>query len=184
MISRNVLVWFLLLGATKSYQTCYCTVTGTRDMAHIGARLPGIPNTTTDKFRLRPATDWTLEVFKTDFKLVGNKERIRRLTASDAGYHGAHHASSSLVKPLTALIPVALLAANAAAPAPVQHVSVEGGKLYYCWTHGLSQHRNHTSATCLHKAAGHIDSATAFRMQGGNNTISTDRPRYLPSARD
>ena len=50
--------------------------------------------TTTEKFRLRPLADWTFALFKADF-VLGNKERICRLTAGDAGYHGAHHAVST-----------------------------------------------------------------------------------------
>jgi hypothetical protein len=48
---------------------------------------------------------------------------------------------------------------------------------YYCWTHGLGPHRTHMSRTCLHKADGHQDDATAFRVRGGNNTIASGRPR-------
>ncbi|KAI2511196.1 hypothetical protein MHU86_3161 [Fragilaria crotonensis] len=139
----------------------------------------GLLASTTEKFRLRPSADWTLALFKAEFKL-GNQERVRRLTASDAGFHGAHHAS--VITPPPPIAAAATAAPPRAPPAtPAQHVSVEGGKLYYCWTHGLSQHRNHTSATCHNKATGHRDDATAFRMQGGNNTIATGRPRRLPA---
>lgn len=137
----------------------------------------GLLATTTEKFRLRPTTEWTLVLFKAEFKL-GNQERIRRLTASDGGFHGAHHASVITPPPNAAAAAAAL---PSGAPTPAQHVSVEGGKLYYCWSHGLSPNRNHTSATCLHKADGHRDDATAFRMHGGNNTIATGRPRRLPA---
>ncbi|KAI2509715.1 hypothetical protein MHU86_4697 [Fragilaria crotonensis] len=136
----------------------------------------GLLASTTDKFRLRPTAEWTFDLFKAEFKM-GNQERIRRLTASDAGYHGAHQASVITPPPVSALA----TGAPTTAPSPAYQVSVEGGKLYYCWTHGLTTHRNHTSATCHHKATGHIDNATAFRMQGGNNTISTGRPRRIPA---
>ena len=139
----------------------------------------GLLASTTEKFRLRPVTEWTVATFKADF-IMGNKERIRRLTAGDAGFHGAHSATTPVtptpsiaaaaVTPITALVPP---------PAAARHVTVEGGKMFYCWTHGLSPHRNHTSITCLHKAEGHKDNATAFRMQGGNNTLSSGRPRQL-----
>ena len=139
----------------------------------------GLLATTTDKFRLRPTTEWTLGLFKTEFKL-GSQERIRRLTASDAGFHGAHHTSVVTPPPNTAAAATAPTV-TPVPPTPAQHVSVEGGKLYYCWSHGLSPNRHHTSATCLHKADGHRNDATAFRMHGGNNTISTGRPRRLPA---
>jgi hypothetical protein len=110
--------------------------------------------------------------------MLGNQERIRKLTAGTAGFHGAHQAI--LVTP-----PPTVAAAAIATPplAPTPHVVVEGGKMYYCWTHGLSPHKNHTSATCIRKAEGHKADATAFKMQGGNNTISSGRARQLPTTR-
>jgi hypothetical protein len=136
----------------------------------------GLLATTTEKFRLRPLTEWTVVIFKTDF-VLGNKERIRRLTAGDAGYHGAHSATTTPPPP-TATAAAAVTPTTVPPPA-ARHVTVEGGKMFYCWTHGLSPHRNHTSITCLNKATGHQDDATAFRMRGGNNTISAGRPRQL-----
>jgi hypothetical protein len=142
----------------------------------------GLLASTTEKFRLRPLDEWTLEIFKSEFKL-GNQERLRKLTAGDAGFHGAHQASISTPLPTAAVAVVTPAAITP--PAPTVHVSVDGGRMYYCWTHGLGTHRNHTSATCDRKAAGHKDDATAFKMKGGNNTISSGRPRQLPStARD
>jgi hypothetical protein len=139
----------------------------------------GLLATTTEKFRLRPVPEWTVATFKTEF-ILGNKERIRRLTAGDAGFHGAHSATTPVTPP-PAIAAAAITPTNVAAlpPAAARHVTVEGGKMFYCWTHGLSPHRNHTSLTCLHKAEGHQDNATAFRMQGGNNTITSGRPRQL-----
>jgi hypothetical protein len=138
----------------------------------------GLLATTTEKFRLRPIDDWTLATFKAEFKL-GNQERVRKLTAGTAGFHGAHQA---IVTTPVSTAAVAVVTPTSA-PAPV-HVSIDGGKMYYCWTHGLGTHRNHTSATCNHKAEGHRDDATAFKMKGGNNTISSGRPRQLPTTRD
>ena len=148
----------------------------------------GLLATTTEKFRLRPVNEWTsIALFKREFQLGNNKERIRRLTAEDAGYHGAHNATPNTTTPSGAVAAVAVTPTPTAAavvtpPAASRHVSVEGGKMYYCWTHGLSAHRNHTSLTCLDKAEGHKDDATAFRMRGGNNTISSGRPRQLAAA--
>jgi hypothetical protein len=144
----------------------------------------GLLATTTEKFRLRPIPEWTVALFKSEFQL-GNKERLRRLTAGDAGFHGAHTATRT--PPLTVGSPPLAVAAAAVTPSPTtqpaaRHITVEGGKMYYCWTHGLSRHSNHTSLTCLHKAAGHQDDATAFHMRGGNNTISSGRPRQLARA--
>ena len=133
----------------------------------------GLLATTTENFRLRPITEWTVATFKTDF-ILGNKERIRRLTAGDAGFHGAHNAISTTTStPTPPALAAAAVTPTPAPPAAARHVTVEGGKMYYCWTHGLSPQRNHTSITCLNKAEGHRDDATAFRMRGNNNTISS-----------
>ena len=136
----------------------------------------GLLATTTEKFRLRPINEWTVALFKSEF-ILGNKERIRRLTAGDAGFHGAHSATTPS-PPLPAL--AAAITPSPAPPPAARHITMEGGKMFYCWTHGLSPNRNHTSITCLHKAEGHNDDATAFRMRGGNNTIASGRPRQRP----
>ena len=144
----------------------------------------GLLATTTEKFRLRPFDEWTVALFRSEFQL-GNKERIRRLTAGDAGFHGAHNVIGTTPPPTattTAVAAAAITPIPVAPPPAARHVTVEGGKMFYCWTHGLSPHRNHTPITCLHKAEGHQDNATAFRMKGGNNTISSGRPRQLPTA--
>jgi hypothetical protein len=38
----------------------------------------------------------------------------------------------------------------------------------YCWTHGSSRNRRHTSMTCLNKHADHQDAATIFNKMGGS----------------
>ena len=138
----------------------------------------GLLATTTEKFRLRPIAEWSLAVFKAEFQL-GNKERIRRLTAGAAGFHGAHNAVSTPPpnEPVLAIAAAAITPVSTTTPPAARYVSVEGGKMYYCWSHGLSAHRNHTSISCVNKLEGHRDDATAFRMYGGNATISSGRPR-------
>jgi hypothetical protein len=141
----------------------------------------GLLTSTTDKFRLRPTNEWTFALFKSEFQL-GNKERVRRLTAGAAGFHGAHNAIGTPPPSVSAPASAAAAVTPASTPAPTtRHVTVDGGKMYYCWTHGLSTRSNHTSLTCLNKADGHQDDATAFRMRGGNNTISSGRPRRTAS---
>jgi hypothetical protein len=39
----------------------------------------------------------------------------------------------------------------------------------YCWTHGHCISREHTSATCAHKATGHHDDASAANTFGGSD---------------
>ena len=62
----------------------------------------GLLATTTEKFRLRPLDEWTLDLFKAEFKL-GNQERVRKLTAGAAGYHGAHNANLTTPPPSAAV---------------------------------------------------------------------------------
>ena len=145
----------------------------------------GLLASTTEKFRLRPLGEWTLATFKSEFQL-GNKERIRRLTAGDAGFNAAFHATTPSDNATTPPAPSASAAAVTPAPTvppAARHVSVEGGKMFYCWTHGLSPQRNHTSLSCLNKADGHRDDATAFRMFGGCDTIFSGRSNCRSSAR-
>jgi hypothetical protein len=125
----------------------------------------GLLATTTEKFRLRPITEWTVALFKAD-SILGNKERILRPTVvchqfshTDASTGDGHCCCCCHPHP--------------SAPAAARHVTVEGGEMFYCWTRGLSPQRNHTPITCLNKAEGHRDDATAFRKRGGNNTISS-----------
>ena len=141
----------------------------------------GLLASTTEKFRLRPVEEWTIALFKSEFQL-GNKERIRRLTAGDAGFHGAHSAAITTPPPTETAAAAVTPSPVTTTPAASRPVTVEGGRMYYCWTHGLSPMRNHTSLTCHRKAEGHKDDATAFKMKGGNNTISSGRPRQLPAS--
>ena len=143
----------------------------------------GLLASTTEKFRLRPPAEWTLALFKTEFQL-GNKERMRRLTAGDAGFNGALNATGVPAATDNTPPPTAAAAVTPASATPpaTRHVTVEGGKMFYCWTHGLGTQRNHNSLTCLNKAEGHQDTATAFRMMGGSNIISSGRARRLPTS--
>ena len=84
----------------------------------------GLLPTTTEKFRLRPADTCTLPLFKSAFKL-GYQERVRKLTTGNAGFHGAHQAVLATPSPAAAVV----------TPSPAAHpvhVSVDGGKMYYC----------------------------------------------------
>lgn len=81
----------------------------------------------------------------------GNKERLRTVTATQAGYNTA----------------------NAAQP-PSTTATTQDNQ-YYCWTHGLGRNPNHTSQTCTNPAEGHQTAATVNNMMGGNNTIRRNR---------
>jgi hypothetical protein len=47
---------------------------------------------TTEKFRLRDTSEWTLADFKDEVNR-GNKDCIHKLTTGTAGYHGTHAAT-------------------------------------------------------------------------------------------
>lgn len=73
--------------------------------------------------------------------------------------------------------------ANAATKENVAPGPKSNGGMYYCWSHGLSNNPNHTSATCEHPANGHNKAATLFNMLGGNNRIrrqKDERPIFKP----
>ena len=82
----------------------------------------GLLATTTEKFRLCPLNEWTMATFKPEFQL-GNKERIRRLTAGDAGFNAAFNAttsppSSAATPPATPAIAAAVTPATTTVPPP------------------------------------------------------------------
>jgi hypothetical protein len=154
----------------------------------------GVFTSAADKWRDKPEASQTLAILKTHFEFE-NKERIRKMTAQSAGFHGANNADTVNVVPpspdgsvpavaAAAINPAVAAAAAAAAAAPL-HTS--GRQLYYCWSHGLSTNREHTSALCATPLDGHKTDATASNMQGGNNTFrilrgNTNRRR--PAARN
>jgi uncharacterized phage-associated protein len=100
---------------------------------------------TTQQWRERPIAQWTMATFKSDFSLA-NTDRIRETTAAVAGYHGAN--AVTLDHQADANAPDDTNAAANAAATPL-FVNVQGGHLYYCWTHGLSPtaRSQHTSIT-------------------------------------
>lgn len=104
-------------------------------------------------WRKKPAADRTWAAMPAHFK-AANKERLRDVTAGQAGYQAANKATEQN-KPKTA------------------KTGIEG--LHYCWTHGLGRNAEHTSLTCTKPAEGHQRQATAINMMGGNNTIRRSR---------
>jgi hypothetical protein len=55
-----------------------------------------------------------------------------------------------------------------------QAASTTSGR-HYCWTHGGTFNKNHTSKTCTKRAEGHNCEATFDNMLGGNNTLQRKR---------
>ena len=88
---------------------------------------------------------------------------MRFATATTAGYHGAHVAIQTSGPP-----PFPGIAAAArAVPSGYIYNNVQLG---YCWTHGLTKHPEHTSATCNHPSSSHQITATLDRHMGGSKT--------------
>jgi len=103
-----------------------------------------------------PANQQTLAAFKTR---INQADKLRRSEARDEPsqaptYHSANQTATGMET-------------RTAAPCKMIH---------YCWTHGLSSDKNHTSQTCNRKATGHQDSATLDNMMGGNPKIRPGQP--------
>jgi hypothetical protein len=99
------------------------------------------------------------------------KTRISKLTAQAAGFHGAANA--------TRIPPDDDATANAATAQQAgknkdSFVS-DGIPLFYCWSHGLSKTKEHTSLTCNNQSEGHCPTATIENRLGGVNKINFGR---------
>jgi hypothetical protein len=114
--------------------------------------------------------------FRMDFTLANTESihqtTIHQTTVAAAGYHGTNAAIVTPGPPIATAANAAINVANANSPA----VTVEGGTLHYCWTHGLSPNANHSSNSCNHNGDDHINNATIFNMQGGSTRINMTRP--------
>jgi hypothetical protein len=104
---------------------------------------------------------WTLTDFRDHFTKA-DKERRRKLTAQEAGYHGAHAATAPAPAP----------SATSAASNPYRALVDGTTHFYYCWSHGLGTNPTHTSLGCRFKKLGHVDTATTLNHQGGSNHLS------------
>ena len=130
-------------------------------------------------WRKRPLAEWTMVNFRDHFT-TANTERVRLLTAGNAGFHGANAAMPIEPTPTTSMqpsLPSGTHKANTATGTPTN----SGVTMYYCWTHGLGKNRAHTSLTCNNKAEGHQDDATADNMMGGNDKIMRGRRPTAPA---
>jgi hypothetical protein len=80
----------------------------------------GVFASAVDKWRDKAVADQTIDTFKTHFNFE-NKERLRKLTAQTAGYHGAHQAD--LVPPSPARAPANAMAATPPGSSPPSYTS-------------------------------------------------------------
>jgi hypothetical protein len=122
------------------------------------------------KWRDKPAVQHTLPLFKVHFNFE-NKERLQKLAAQTAGFHGANQA---IAPPTTAAATAALAALSIAPPV----VAVGKVKMHCCHAHGLGKQAEHTSATCANPGPQHKNEATISNVLGGNQeTHTNNRPR-------
>jgi hypothetical protein len=136
----------------------------TMSLAQTALRQAGVYDHAISQWYDKLAADQTWTNFVLHFN-HHEKKRKESLTAQNAGFHGANRATG-LPPPHAppALIPDA-------PPTNAFHMSG-----YYCWSHGLSNVSQHTSATCNNKREGHIDDATAYDIKGGTQRFNF-RPR-------
>jgi hypothetical protein len=103
-----------------------------------------------------------------------NKNRLRKLTAAQGGFHGANAAAGAIPTKPPPTPPATLKGTPA-------KVIVGDQVMYYCWSHGLGWNPEHTSASCKRKKEGHKDDATVKNLKGGCNTIMS-APHRTPQA--
>jgi hypothetical protein len=109
----------------------------------------------------------TLANLRALFK-VADTDRKRTVTTGSLGYANVLAAAPSV---LPSLSPDSLSLPFSALS--VSHSSAALSERTYCWTHGSSNNRRHTSATCKNKAPGHRDDATATNTLGGSTKVWT-----------
>jgi hypothetical protein len=99
---------------------------------------------------------------------VANTDRKRTVTTGSLGYANILAATPSvLLSLLPDLLSLPFSALSVSTP------STALSEKTYCWTHGSSNNRRHTSATCKNKVPGHRDDATATNTLGGSTKVWT-----------
>jgi len=158
------------------------------NLTHLLFEATGVFTHACETWLTRPAANKTMTEFQTFFN-AANKERLRRLTTSQAGFHSAnvtatdttqagfHSANATATDKTRAATPPA---PPVTVTTPGLTTSNDGSQVFYCWTHGLGFNKNHTSATCSNPAEGHCQTATLRNMRGGNNNIMSGRRRPKP----
>jgi hypothetical protein len=128
-------------------------------------------------WRLLPIAGQTLVAFRAHFTIA---DRDRAATTSSAGYHSANAVAATDLSDKLAAIKKAN--ANLEKEIKQLRLSSSSGLIAttaddqgntYCWTHGTSSNKKHSSVTCHHKALGHQDSATSTNKMGGSEKIWT-----------
>ena len=142
----------------------------------------GVFDSALHDWHIKNEADKMLDNFKFHFNSE-NEERLCKLTAQTAGYHGAHTAAET---PATTTTDSNVTSGARVVPTPINTGPPQHGihlnnnvTMYYCWSHGLGKNPAHTSTTCNNHHEGHHEEATADNMLCGNNTIYSTRPCHL-----
>ena len=134
----------------------------------------GVFTRAVDMWNDKPKPEQTWPHFQTHF-VQANLRRLEDMTATDAGLGGGHAANAAVTVPAPVVAPAPVVPRAPAAVAPTGRAPFVPTGRGYCWTHGLVHNTSHTSLTCVRKAPGHRDDATAEHMLGGNNTMARHR---------
>ena len=137
----------------------------------------------------KPDSIKTLDKFQAQFTLAANDRINVTYTTSDVGFYSAGNTTTttSEISALTAAIMkqtlansenftnmMNLLQANSLqSSSPANTVTTKGR--HYCWTHGRSYNRLHTSASCENPAEGHQKGATWGNTLGGTDRDHTSK---------
>jgi hypothetical protein len=122
----------------------------------------------------KPIAEQTWANFQTHFT-HHEKTRLKRLTAQAAGFHGANKITPVTPDSDASETPTPALAAAIKQADTKYNYTCQEINLYYCWTHGLSKNKAHTSISCTHPQEGHKKEATLENRLGGVNKISFGR---------
>jgi hypothetical protein len=127
-------------------------------------------------WRNKPEADKTRAKFNLHFRAADQDRRLTT-TAGSAGYHAANAVKEKKKQPPRTITPPPPDAAKPAAPPAVPRPDTRP-QTSYCWSHGFLKNPKHNSLTCLYKAEGHCDAATATNTLGGSTVVFT--PRQFP----
>jgi hypothetical protein len=118
------------------------------------------------EWRKRPINEHTLANFKEHFKYHYD-ERTRTLSAQAGGFHSANAVVTEQMQQVN-------IATTGTTPGTV---TVDATVWGWCYTHGLTRNKTHTSQTCTKPCDGHKREATLTNPMGGSDKINFGNPR-------
>ena len=148
------------------------------------------------EWRNKPAIDKNWDAFKLHFALAHRDLRQQQSTAHQTGFHAANQVLESIHNDTTAAITEltnatladreqfgAIKSDVAALSNTIKMLQMQLETMMqskpptrnrnnfstsYCWTHGRTKNKKHTSATCRNRAEGHKEEATLTNKMGGS----------------